>query len=528
MATRLLNSGDLKNYQAIGEDGVLVWQRADAFRASIENSSILGDHYARCLATPRFSSDGTHVDWFVPFQSNRADGDYEVVSWNAASPDEKANALKKFEELEEKFLNFGYNLEARSLSSNDKLFAHFLTGNNKANVVLPAIHYPDQSCVYIVNGEPVITFWGFLNAGDKLTGSPFDGLKAVGNFTTHNTVAGTAGVTGATATAAGTTAAATTAAAATAVAASRSHKWCWLLGLLLLLLLLPLLLYLLWWFFFARGLPLFKVFPDASLNPKFNLSLPIPDIRGDDLGLSLDGFETRLPEVSGNAVLKDSLVENSVPSDGTVKTPVVPDDGTAADDAAVPDNTDDSTKDDSAAVPEDKDSIATEPNGTDDNKDGVTPPKLSGDNSVSPKTDDDQKVVPPELKEDGPSISNKDLQSGDIGNFDGTWKVNSPIVDRNTNKPLQLQYDFKNGKGTATITQKNGVKCTGDVTGGLKAGAFNINSQSVAKCTDGSSYEMPTVVCKEGKDGNSECISTYSESKSTNGKKYEFPMNIHR
>ena len=63
--------------------------------------------------------------------------------------------MKKFEELEEKFLNFGYNLEARSLSSNDKLFAHFLTGNNKANIVLPAIHYPDESCIYIVNGEPV-------------------------------------------------------------------------------------------------------------------------------------------------------------------------------------------------------------------------------------------------------------------------------------------------------------------------------------------------------------------------------------
>lgn len=87
---------------------------------------------------------------------------------------------------------------------------------------------------------------------------------------------------------------------------------------------------------------------------------------------------------------------------------------------------------------------------------------------------------------------------------------------------------LKDGKGTATITQKNGIKCTGKVTGGLKSGSFNINSQSVAKCTDGSSYEMPTVVCKEGKDGNSECISTYSESKSNTGKKYEFPMNIHR
>lgn len=51
--------------------------------------------------------------------------------------------------------------------------------------MLPAIHYPDESCIYIVNGEPVITFWGFLNAGSKLTGSPFDGLKPVGNFASH-------------------------------------------------------------------------------------------------------------------------------------------------------------------------------------------------------------------------------------------------------------------------------------------------------------------------------------------------------
>ena len=511
MATRLLNSGDLKNYQAIGEDGVLVWQRADAFRASIENSSILGEHYARCLATPRFSSDGTHVDWFVPFQSNRADGDYEVVSWNAASPDEKARALRKFEELEEKFLNFGYNLEARSLSSNDKLFAHFLTGNNKSNIVLPAIHYPDETCIYIVNGEPVITFWGFLNAGDKLSGSPFDSLKAVGDFAPHKATAVTGGTT--------TTTTATTATAATAVTAVRSHKWCWLLGLLLLLLLLPLLLYLLWWFFFARGLPLFKVFPDASLDPKFNLSLPIPDIRGDDLGLSLDGFDTRLPSVATDGVVKDVIPEDSVGEDGVENTtPAVSENGTAADDVSVPDNTDDNVN-----APGAENSSTRDPD-----SDGATSPQLSDENSAIPEKGANQNAVPPELKEDGPSISNKDLQSGDIENFDGTWKVNSPIVDRNTNKPLQLQYDFKNGKGTATITQKNGVKCTGKVTGGLKSGAFNIDSESVAKCSDGSSYEMPTVVCKQGKDGNSECVSTYSESKSNTGKKYEFPMNIHR
>ncbi|MGN0914779.1 MAG: hypothetical protein ACI4NE_00270, partial [Succinivibrio sp.] len=64
MTSRLLNSGKLSDYQAIGEDGVLVYQRADAFRTSIETAPTLGSKYADFLAVPRFSTSGDHVDWF--------------------------------------------------------------------------------------------------------------------------------------------------------------------------------------------------------------------------------------------------------------------------------------------------------------------------------------------------------------------------------------------------------------------------------------------------------------------------------
>ena len=136
--------------------------------------------------------------------------------------------------------------------------------------------------------------------------------------------------------------------------------------------------------------------------------------------------------------------------------------------------------------------------------------------------------MPPKLSEDkdGPSLSNKDLQSGDISKLNGVWKVNSAIFDTKTNKPLQLQYEFKDGKGSATITQSDGVKCTGAVKGGLSKGALNINSQSEAKCTDGSVYLMPKVVCTQGADGNSDCVSTYQNSKTK--KTTQFPMNLHR
>ena len=169
------------------------------------------------------------------------------------------------------------------------------------------------------------------------------------------------------------------------------------------------------------------------------------------------------------------------------------------------------------------------------------PVQTPDDNTNTEQKSDDntnQNVpVPPELSEDnqnaspaaqdGPQLSNTDLNSGDISKLDGTWKVNSTIVDKKTNKPLQLEYNFKDGKGTATISQKNGVKCTGDVNGGLNGGALTIQGNSIAKCTDGSSYAMPKVVCKPGKDGNSDCTSSY-DGKSSGTTKSEFPMTIHR
>ena len=92
---------------------------------------------------------------------------------------------------------------------------------------------------------------------------------------------------------------------------------------------------------------------------------------------------------------------------------------------------------------------------------------------------------------------------------------------------FENSYNFKDGKGTATISQKNGVKCTGNVNGGLTGGALTIQGNSIANCTDGSSYAMPKVVCKPGKDGNSDCTSSY-DGKSSGTTKSEFPMTLHR
>ena len=546
MASKLLYNGDLNLYQPISEDAVFVYQKALAFRGAISNSLSQNtdpkeDKLEDYLAIPRFSQDNQHADWFIPFESRREDGEYEIVPWKQASKDEKEKALEKLRKFRTKLYDYGDLLEARALNSNDRLFAHFLVGNkaigqqnnvtndslqdnqslgdNDRGYTLPAIHYPSEDCLFIVDGKPVITFWGFLKRGERLYSDPFYRLEEEvypNKTVVTDKVVGAAPL------------------GATATAVTRSHKWCWLL-LPLLLLLLPLLLYLLWWWLFGRGLPLFKAWPDLgnfSLDPKFNADLNLPD--ADLPKVNLPDVDVDLPKVK--------VPDVDLGVDGAVETPNIPDDATTEEESPVAEEpvaeeTQEQPSDDEAEQPQEQPQEDSQEEPQEEPQEqpqeeekedpnAVEPPTLSDDEEEAKK--DPNATLPPQLSEDkdGPSLSNKDLQSGDISKLNGVWKVNSAIFDTKTNKPLQLQYEFKDGKGQATITQSDGVKCTGAVKGGLSKGALNINSQSEAKCTDGSVYEMPKVVCTQGDDGNSDCVSTYQNSKTK--KTTQFPMNLHR
>ena len=107
MASKLLYNGDLNLYQPISEDGVFVYQKALAFRGAISNSLSQSadpkeDRFEDYLAIPRFSQDFQHADWFIPFESQREDGEYEIVPWKQASKDEKEKALEELNKQNKK------------------------------------------------------------------------------------------------------------------------------------------------------------------------------------------------------------------------------------------------------------------------------------------------------------------------------------------------------------------------------------------------------------------------------------------
>lgn len=94
--------------------------------------------------------------------------------------------------------------------------------------------------------------------------------------------------------------------------------------------------------------------------------------------------------------------------------------------------------------------------------------------------------------------------------LNGNWRVSPDIKTAQTGKAPSLKYQIKNGKGTVKITHGDNVTCRANITAGvMKSGNLVINSRYRAQCSDGSKYQMPEIVCKQGVSGIADCKGRY-------------------
>lgn len=487
-----VNGGSVRDYVPVGVDGRPVWENAEAFLRSIAISGPLGAKAAKHLAEPEFSNGGEHVDWFVGFPPRNSKG-YEVVRWDAASDEERRAAYDELERFGQNLEAYGHDLEVKALNANDELFAHYLTGTS-AYEKLPAVHFPSDDCIYIVDGIPVITFWGFLRPGQNLSGSPFSALapqRAPSGFAPEKKQP--AGASGG--------AAAATAAATSAAPWWKRHLLCLLL-LPLLALLLALLLYLLWWWFFARGmgLPPFKAMPDllnGSLKPVETAPLVPSD----------DDDEVVVTRPDRTALTGYGAVGVNGAGDGAA---VVPDDAVKTDEPvnAADANSADGAKDQNAA---DSDNTKVEQNADKDADKGADNAQDQAANRNDEAAKDNAQTVPPTPNTDKNGnlvLDPKDLQKGSLRGLDGTWNTSSGLFDSRTGKPVSLKYDFDNGKGKVQVTRADGTKCSSPAQGSIAGGGLEI-SGGMASCADGTKISLPKVRCVPGKNGKAKCSGIY-------------------
>lgn len=158
MAKTLLRSGDLDDFQAVGGGGQAVFDSALQIREALRlrKQQALVD----CLAIPQVNDEGDRVDWYSPI-------DGRSVSWKAADEGARSRAREHLENT----LDSAYALSRKCLQSQktaQQLFGSLLE---------KALQFPGENHVFLVDGKPVITFWGFVNLNESARENVLDCLR---------------------------------------------------------------------------------------------------------------------------------------------------------------------------------------------------------------------------------------------------------------------------------------------------------------------------------------------------------------
>jgi hypothetical protein len=447
MRGALLRSGKSGSFTALGETGQPVYRAALQLREAIRRKNPeMVDH----LAIPQSDELGNQIDWY-----SGLDGD--VIPWSSATEEERAPARRQLEalktaleELSQRFLG----TDSDEPQQGDKaVFGKLLKR---------VIHFPDENFVYLVQGKPVLTFWGFEHAGADRNRDPLHCLYQVPPVFTlpPETPAPVA---------------APLAPLVPVVTRPWWRRWWWLL-------LLPLLLLLLWLLLGLRGcvpIPLVAVdlLPEGVVPVERQVE-PLPV----GTATTLNGIP-----VTGTSANVDTGA--AVPGTPGAEAPAIEGDEAAAENAGV-------SQDPAAETPAKAPENQTAPLAT---------PTADADKAASAKA--------------GPALSIPPNAADGAADFlDGQYRAGAGIQDRRTGKPLRLEYQFKDGKGEVTVHQADGSKCSGPVVAAMKGGSLAIDSQGQAVCGDGSTYDMPKVNCRKGATTVADCTGGYG--------KDQFPMSM--
>lgn len=444
MAKTFLRSGNLDTVLALGENGQPVWTSALQIRETLRlrRQTTL----ANCLAIPQVNERGDRLDWYAPFHG-------KVKSWLGASDHERRQALELLTLNQQ-------DLQALSLRARDaenpamRLFGALLS---------KTLQFPDQQYVYLVDGKPVITFWGFV---DPQARSRDDALACLRDSLEDE------------------------------------------LPPLLPeppapapLVVAPVI------------APLIEV-PPAAVEP---LVAPEPEVEEPAVEVIPEPAPEPVPEpvtpprraftvrplmlllpVAALVAAGVAFWLHSAPQPAAISVADVPVPVSKPPAVMVKAEKLAATLPQTAATV-----VAAAPVAA-----PVAPPEVVAEHTEPAKADD---LV----------MTTEDARVGSVKFINGTWRVTLRQTNLPTGKPPSLRYQIRNGKGTATITQGDNIRCKADVTAAMTtAGSMEVRSRYTATCSDKSRYRMPELVCKAG-DGIASCTAQY-------GADQVFPLTIKR
>ena len=139
----LLVSEPLQRYRALGMAGDPVWRAAGQLRTAI--AARLSRRHADLLAIPEVDPTGRRIDWYAPFEG-------EARKLADLAEAERGPVLDDVRRLHGDIAGLANSMDAPERSTAERNFARLLRY---------ALTAPGEEALYVVDGRPVMTFWGF-------------------------------------------------------------------------------------------------------------------------------------------------------------------------------------------------------------------------------------------------------------------------------------------------------------------------------------------------------------------------------
>jgi hypothetical protein len=464
MAGPLLTSEPLQRYRALGLAGDPVWRAAPQLRAAIAQR--LSREHADLMAIP---------------EADLGEG-------------ERARVSATVQRLHGDLATLAESMEAPQRSGAERNFARLLRN---------ALTAPGEETLYVVDGKPVMAFWGF-SADAALPGAFLPSAPIVPQPMAAPAVAAAA-------------APEAVLASAPAVAPAfveRATWWQWLLLALLLLLLLAGLAYLLRPYLPHLEPRLEAEARDRALEFSVRQPVELQNVRlatlqqdNEHLRIELARLTDELAHKGGDCaagLVVPGAVIGIVPGSGPdtgkpiERGPAVDEKGKEIDlasksDGKGPDgNKPDAQKGpDNAQGPNDKGPNDKGP----DNKGPNGPDKSMAEKNKDKKDEPKPMVVPPDAK-----------QKQELGFLKGDWRSRTGLATATGEKDIRPSYTLDDkGKGKVSFVQHNGATCEAPAEARWDNGKLVIEEKSNPKCTDGHTYARNTVNCEVDKDGVAQC-----------------------
>lgn len=435
MAKTLLRSGNLDDFQAVGGGGQAVFESALQIREALRlrKQQAIVD----CLAIPQVNDGGDRVDWYSPV-------DGSVISWKAANEDDRYRALRYLENT----LASVESLSKKCLQSPktaQQLFGSLLS---------KAFQFPGENFLFLVDGKPVISFWGFVNLNENARDDVLDCLR-------ESLIPEPAPI---------------------VIEDPEPEPEPT-----------PVLT------FEQADEPLIapatvvRITPDELYTPE-PAPVIVPPVEEPEPEPAIVAKKRRVPlwTLPVAAVIVAAIA-----------TPLLwPKQAPSAEPVAVV------APEPVAIAPKPIKAVEPLPMKLPLHQAEVVASKEKEPAPVA--TPAPAPVVIAAIPKDAMVMEANQVKAGSTRFLNGTWRAILDVKDPITGKPPSLRYQIQNNKGFARVVHGDNVVCRVEVFSGLHSnGELMIKSRGNARCTDGSRYPMPEVACKAGTSDVAECNARY-------------------